>query len=141
MKMEVFFYGLFMDLTILEKSGIVPANPRKGYLKDYALKIGARASLVPQRNGKSHGIVMTIDDAALHQLYAESSVADYVPEEVSVVTETNAYVTAVCYNLPPESLTGTNASYAMALYQLAERLGFPGDYLQKIKAMATSGAE
>jgi len=53
--MEVFFYGLFMDVTILLKNGIKPSNPRRGYLNDYALKIGNRASLNPCKNEKSYG--------------------------------------------------------------------------------------
>ena len=38
--MNVFFYGLFMDSSVLEEQGVYPSNPRKGYLEDYALKIG-----------------------------------------------------------------------------------------------------
>lgn len=66
--MEVFFYGLFMDRAILLQNGIKPSNPRKGYLNDYALKIGNRASLVPCNNEKSYGIVMTVDNDAIHKL-------------------------------------------------------------------------
>ncbi len=134
--MEVFFYGLFMDVTILRKNGIKPSNPRKGYLNDYALKIGNRASLIPCKNEKSYGIVMTIDNDAIYNLYAEASVADYIPEEVNIITTTNDSIMATCYNLPPELLTGTNESYAISLYKLAKREGFPDDYLEKIKKMA-----
>jgi len=133
--MEVFFYGLFMDVDILMKNGINPSNPRKGYLNDYALKIGNRASLIPCKNERSYGIVMTIDDDAIHNLYAESSVADYIPEDVTIITNTNDSVTATCYNLPSESLTGANESYALLLYKLAKQEGFPDDYLEKIKKM------
>ena len=133
--MEVFFYGLFMDVTILLKNGIKPSNPRRGYLNDYALKIGNRASLIPCKNEKSYGIVMTIDNDAIHNLYAEASVADYIPEEVNIITNTNDSITATCYNLPSESLTGTNELYTISLYKLAKQEGFPDDYLEKIKKM------
>ncbi len=133
--MEVFFYGLFMDSAVLQKNGIKPSNPRKGHLDDYALKIGNRASLFPYKNERSYGIVMTIDKDALYKLYAEASVADYIPEEVNIITETNEIITALCYNLPLESLTGTNTSYAISLHKLAKQLDFPEDYLEKIKNM------
>ncbi len=133
--MEVFFYGLFMDVTILLKNGIKPSNPRKGYLNDYTLKIGNRASLIPCRNERSYGIVMTIDDDAIHKLYAKDSVADYIPEKVNIITSTGDSITATCYDLPAESLTGTNESYAMSLYELARQEGFPNNYLEKIKKM------
>ncbi|MEP1096047.1 MAG: gamma-glutamylcyclotransferase [Cyclobacteriaceae bacterium] len=132
--MEVFFYGLFMDVDILLKNGIKPSNPRKGILDDYALKIGNRASLVPCQNEKSYGIVMTVDTNAIHNLYAETSVADYVPEEVNIIINTNDAITATCYNLPSELLTETNGSYAIALHKLAKKEGFPDDYLEKIKS-------
>ena len=131
--MDVFFYGLFMDQSILLKNGIQPSNQRKGYLNNYTLKIGNRASLIPCQNERSYGMLMTIDDDTIHQLYAEASVADYVPEEVKIITDANEIVTAICYNLPSESLTGTNKVYARALYKLAQKKGFPDDYLEKIK--------
>ena len=133
--MEVFFYGLFMDVTILLKNGIKPSNPRRGYLNDCALKIVNRASLIPCKNEKSYGIVMTIDNDAIHNLYAEASVADYIPEEVNVITNSNDSITATCYNLPSESLTETNELYAISLYKLAKQEGFPDEYLEKIKKM------
>ena len=134
--MEVFFYGLFMDVNILSKNGIKPSNPRRGYLNDYTLKIGSRASLIPSKNEKSYGIVMTVDSNDIQALYTEDSVADYVPEEVTIVTDTNESVTATCYNLPLALLSGTNESYADSLYELAKEEGFPDDYLEKIKKMA-----
>jgi hypothetical protein len=106
--MEVFFYGLFMNLSILHKNGIYPNNPRKGYLKDYKLKIGSRASLVPCKNEISYGIVMTIERNALQKLYTEPSVVDYLPEEITVVLNSKESISAICYNLPVESLSGTN---------------------------------
>ncbi|MGX1930353.1 gamma-glutamylcyclotransferase family protein [Flagellimonas sp. 2504JD4-2] len=133
--MEVFFYGLFMDRDILLKNGIKPINPRKGCLNDYALKIGNRASLIPIKNEKSYGVVMTCDAEAIQKLYAEKSVSDYIPEEIDVVIANGTSVKAICYNLPLESLTGTNASYALSLHTLAEQMGFPVIYLEKIKKM------
>lgn len=133
--MYVFFYGLFMDKDVLIKNGIKPSNPRKGYLKDYMLKIGNRASLIPCKNEKSYGIVMTVDDQAIDRLYAEPSVADYIPEEVNIITDNGDSIPAICYNLPSEAMTGTNKSYAAALCKLAKQEGFPDAHLEKIKKM------
>nr|WP_299487988.1 gamma-glutamylcyclotransferase family protein [uncultured Allomuricauda sp.] len=133
--MEVFFYGLFMDHNILLKNGVIPSNPRTGYLSDFTLKIGTRASLIPSKGEKSYGILMTVDKSEIQNLYAEASVADYVPEEVNIMTNPHESIKAVCYNLPSELLTGTNTSYAKSLYELAKQKGFPNDYLGKIKKM------
>ena len=131
--MEVFFYGLFMDQDILMEKGINPSNPRKGYLNDYTLKIGNRASLIQCENEKAYGLIMEVDDQEIIQLYAEKSVADYVPEKVEVVTESNESLLATCYNLPLDLLTGTNESYAKTLFELAKKLNFPNPYLEKIQ--------
>jgi hypothetical protein len=130
--MDVFFYGLFMDINLLRTKGIEPSNPRKGYLDHYTLKIGDRASLVPLRTARAYGILMNINDGLVRQLYSESSVSDYVPEVVHVITETGEIFKAICYNLPPTSLKGFNASYAHSLQDLAKSLGFPEDYVRQI---------
>ena len=139
--MEVFFYGLFMDKDILINSGINPSNPRQGYLNDYTLKIGNRASLIQYKNEKAYGIVMEVDDKEVNQLYAEKSVADYIPEKVTIVTASNEHLSAICYNLPLELLTGTNAQYATSLYKLAQKLDFPSEYLEKIQQYISKQGE
>lgn len=132
--MKVFFYGLFMDESILMKNGVESSNSRLGYLQDYALKIGNRASLIPSEGERAYGIVMTVHQAAIEKLYAEESVSDYVPESVKVITEAKELI-ATCYNLPLSLLTGTNRSYATSLYNLATQIGFPDAYLEHIKKM------
>ena len=75
---------------------------------------------------------MTVDEDKINQLYAEPSVADYIPEEVLIVTDTNETISATCYNLPANSLKGANESYANSLYNLAKKIGFPSEYLELI---------
>lgn len=130
--MEVFFYGLFMDKDILIKNGVNPSNTRKGYINNHALKIGNRASLIKCKNEKVYGIIMEVDDEEITKLYSEKSVADYIPEKVEIVTESNEHLTVTCYNLPLELLTGTNELYAKSLYELAKKLNFPKSYLDEI---------
>ena len=130
--MTVFFYGLFMDNGILEKNGIKASNPRKGYLNNYTLKIGNRASLIPYKNEKAYGIVMEVKDDEITKLYSEKSVKDYIPEKVEIITESNERLIAVCYNLPLELLTGANSKYSESLYELAKQLNFPAYYLEVI---------
>ena len=132
--MEVFFYGLFMDKDVLLKNGIYASGPRRACLHNYTLKIGNRASLVRSEREKVLGILMTVNDEEIINLYSEKSVADYIPEKVEVVTETNEHLTATCYNLPLELITGTNHTYSKLLYELAKRLNFPDEYLDKIRS-------
>jgi hypothetical protein len=43
----VFFYGLFMDESLLASRGLSPSKAIVGYVNGYRLRIGRRATLVP----------------------------------------------------------------------------------------------
>ena len=122
-----------MNKDVLIKNGVNPLNPRKGYLNDYTIKIGNRASLIPCKKEKAYGIIMKINDEELVTLYSEKSVADYIPEKVKIIMNTTESVIATCYNLPLELLTGTNELYAKSLYKLSKKLNFPDEYLSIIQ--------
>ena len=138
-EVAVFFYGLFMDETLLASTGIRPSHTAIGYVDGYRLRIGKRATLETEADGRVHGICMTMKRDDLARLYSEDSVADYVPVEVSVRLAGEANEPAVCYVLPAGKVAGTNSAYAESLLQLATRLGFPGDYLAEIKAQVEHG--
>ena len=104
-----------------------------GYVDGYSLRIGKRATLVPDEASRAYGILMTIRNDDAEALYSDESVADYVPESVSVTLPDGTLEPAVCYNLPEGKLEGTNAEYAKALLELAADLGLPGAYLRQIE--------
>lgn len=129
----VFFYGLFMDQSLLESKGIVPSRSNVGYVDGYGLRIGQRATLLPDENSTAYGVLMTIRAREAEALYSEDSVADYVAESVSVTLADGTLESAICYNLPKSKLEGANSQYAVALLKLAEDLGMPGAYLRQIE--------
>jgi hypothetical protein len=129
----VFFYGLFMDKSLLASRGISPSRATVGYVDGYGLRIGSRATLVPDEANRAYGVLMTIRAEDVRALYAEESVADYVPESVSVMLPDGTHEPAVSYNLPQSKLEGTNPQYANSLLNLAGKLGLPSTYLQQIR--------
>ena len=130
---KVFFYGLFMDENLLASKGIKTSNAQAGFVDDYRLRIGERATLLPEPAGRAYGVVMEIAQSEVAELYAEDSVADYLPEPVKVELLDGSKVAATCYNLSGDKIKGTNNDYAASLLRLAERLGFPGSYLAEIE--------
>ncbi len=136
--MQVFFYGLFMDEQLLAAKGIAPSDLRSGFVDGFELNIGERATLVPRANARAYGVVMDIAAGDAAALYADASVADYVPEPVSVQLVDKTTVAATCYNLPADKVTGTNKEYAASLLELAVRLGFPDTYLDRIRQALAS---
>jgi hypothetical protein len=131
--MNVFFYGLFMDEALLAKKGISPTNAEVGYVDGFTLRIAERATLVRSDGARSYGVMMIISPDEAKELYAESSVADYVPESVTVALAVGGKVEATCYNLPVDKVTGTNRVYAEALWEVANSLGLPKHYLDEIR--------
>ncbi len=131
--MKVFFYGLFMDEHLLAAKGVKPSEVKRGFVDGYALRIGERATLVRHASGRAYGVMMDIAPHEAATLYAEESVADYLPETVTVVLVDGARIEATCYNLPGDKVTGTNKNYAQALLDVATGLNFPDSYLDQIR--------
>ena len=130
---QVFFYGLFMDESLLAAKGVYPTEATIGHVDGFRLHIGERATLIPEENRRAYGVLMKITPEEAAALYSESSVADYVAEPVTVKLPGNVQAMAVCYNLPAAGSTAANPDYAKALLALASRLGLPASYLESIR--------
>ena len=76
---------------------------------------------------------MNIAPGEATELYAEDSVADYLPEPVIVEQMDGTKVEATCYNLPSDQVAGANKGYAKSLLEVATRMGFPDSYLDQIR--------
>mgnify|MGYP001172900674 CR=1 FL=1 len=122
-----------MDESLLVEKGMSPGSVAVGHVDGFALRIGERATLLHSAGARAYGVMMDISYDAVRELYAESGVADYEPEPVTVKLADGSEVEAVCYNLPEEKITGTNKDYAASLMELAARLGFPESYLDEIR--------
>lgn len=138
---KIFFYGLFMDRSLLTEKGLHPVVVGPAALPDYRIYIGERATLLRSAGSRAYGIVMELSEDEARALYAESSVSEYIPEPVRVeMMGFGETVEALCYNLPPElALVGTNAAYASRLARLLESLGFDPAYIEEVAALGGSG--
>lgn len=131
--MNVFFYGLFMDENLLAEKGIAVSHAVVGYVDGFRLRIGERATLQRCAGARAYGVMMEVSPNEVRELYAESSVADYVPESVTVEFMDGSNAEASCYNLPRAKVSGTNKGYAEALLGVAIQLGLPESYLEQIR--------
>lgn len=133
---KIFFYGLFMDRSLLTEKGLHPEIVGHAVLPDYRIHIGERATLLPSASSRAYGIVMELTEQEARALYSEPSVVEYIPERVQVeLLATGEVVEAFCYNLPRGlGLAGTNPKYATRLSQLVETLQFDSAYVEEIAA-------
>jgi len=133
-KIDVFFYGLFMDEDLLRSKGVTPTNLRPASLYGYQLRIGKRATLVPEQSCQVFGLVASLTHNELERLYSEPSVQAYKAEAVLVHLSDGSVVPALCFNLPEPPSTGErNTEYVSKLRALARRLNFPEEYIVSIQ--------
>ena len=123
---DIFFYGLFMDESVLRAKGVEPRAARKAVVRDYQLKIGQRAMLVRQSSSKAYGMVYALTDDEIDSLYNEPGLEMYHPELLVATFEDGSSSEVTTFNMQEE--TGTdkpNLEYVAKLRLVLQRLGFP----------------
>jgi Gamma-glutamyl cyclotransferase, AIG2-like len=132
-RIDVFFYGLFMDEDVLRAKNVCPTNPRQASIDNFTLVIGQRATLVPTVGETVHGFVFALTHDEVDTLYGEQSVKVYRPEPVLAHLNDGGAIPVLCFSLPNQNSSNErNLEYAAKLRELATRLNLPADYVQKI---------
>ena len=137
-RIDVFFYGLFMDEELLREKGVNPCDRRLAELENFQLVITQRATLIPSVGNMVHGIVFSLTHDEVDSLYADPSVSMYRPEAVLARLPGGNSIPCLCFNLPGFNLPAVNmtnernADYAAKLRALATRLNLPPSYVQTI---------
>jgi hypothetical protein len=133
-RIEVFFYGLFMDEDLLRSKGVTAIDFRPASVLGFELRIGKRATLVPNQSGRVFGLIASLSHAELELLYSEPSLRAYRPEAVLAHLANGKTLAALCFNLVEAPSTDErNPEYASKLRALAKRLGFPAEYVTSIE--------
>lgn len=133
-RIEVFFYGLFMDETLLRGKGLSPSGRARARVENFRLVVGRRATLAPCEGAEAHGLVYSLTHAELDALYSEASVGAYRPEAVRALLDDGTSVPALCFNLPAPPAPGEqDPLYASKLRSLAARVGLPPAYVASIR--------
>lgn len=122
----VFFYGLYMDPEILKSVNVEARNPRKAVANGYRLRIGNKATLLRDENGKTHGIVYELTHDEINRLYWGAGLDSYVAEALSVDTDIGERLSVLCCNLLTSPESGeSNPEYTERLFLCMKRLGVP----------------
>jgi hypothetical protein len=133
-RLDVFFYGLFMDEALLRAKGLNPLDRRVAFVEGFRLSIGARATLVPCAGASVYGVLFSLTRGELDALYSDASVSAYRPESLTARVGGGGDAHALCFNLPaPPAADERNPQYAAKLRELAGRIGLPTDYVSSIR--------
>ena len=132
--MDAFFYGLYMDDTVLRSAGVTPHAPRTARADGYALKIGQRATLVKAPGSIAWGMVYALAPDDLARLYGGPGLEVYRAEEIEITLENRAIIPVRVYNLPHAPAPDErNPEYAEKLKAAMMRLGFAAAYIASIE--------
>ncbi|HSE26263.1 MAG TPA: gamma-glutamylcyclotransferase family protein [Pyrinomonadaceae bacterium] len=132
-RIDVFFYGLFMDEALLREKGTNPRNRRLAALENFQLVIAQRATLVPSQDHVVHGVVFSLTHDELDRLYADPSVKEYRPEAVLAKLADGNAIPCLTFNLPGLNANEQrNHAYAEKLRALAADLNLPPSYVETI---------
>ncbi|MGE5791639.1 MAG: gamma-glutamylcyclotransferase family protein [Bacteroidota bacterium] len=128
---QAFFYGLYMDETVLRDKGVDPRNPRRAVVPGYRTRIGTRATLVPRFGAQAFGMVFSVTHAELNRLYSGAGLDMYRAESVLAFFDDGTCAPVATFNLvEPPAAGEANDAYATKLRGVLERLGLPADGLE-----------
>ena len=138
-KIQVFFYGAFMSLPMLEKAGLAKRAFAPAILTGFELAIAPHATLVDSGDGIVYGIVANLNHAELEKLYDAHSdrIAElsYNPEPVIVHTRGGKHIPALTYITTDLSEGPPKPGYCEMIAKAASDYGFPKWYIERIKSM------
>jgi hypothetical protein len=131
-RVDVFFYGLFMDSDVLHDYQVVAVDPRPAYAEGYALRIGRRATLIPFAGQRAYGMVYALTEADLDRLYSGPGLEQYRPEPLLVQMHGGMTLPVLCYVCPRPQAGEANAEYAARLRAVLQKLHFPPEYVKTV---------
>lgn len=132
-RIDVFFYGLFMDAELLRAKGVRPVDSRQAVVENFQIRITQRATLTPSDGHVVYGFVFSLTHDEIDRLYREPSVKAYRPEAVFARVKDGTTIPCLCFNEPDVGLEEKrNEEYAGKLRALATHLGLPPSYAETI---------
>ena len=57
-RIDVFFYGLYMDAGVLRSRGLRPQGSRRAFIADHAVRLGEKAMLVRAHGERAYGMLI-----------------------------------------------------------------------------------
>lgn len=134
---DVFFYGSYMNIAVLKSLGITPAHVDVTSLENFDLVIGPRANLLRKAGATVWGITARLAEEDVARLYSADAATlaglTYLPEAVVTRDRSGRALPAVCYIAPQMEEGRAEDDYVQRILDPAEALGFPEDYLEKIR--------
>ena len=129
-RIDVFFYGLYMDPKMLSEKGVQAVNPRVVSIRGMKLRIGNQATMLRKESSETNGIVYSLTHQDIKTLYKDAGLDNYVPEAFNAEATSGERYTVLSYVLltPPEEAE-SNPDYRTKLLECMKDHHVPTGYV------------
>lgn len=135
-KIWVFFYGSYMNRTVLGEVGLRLDEAEVARLSGWDIVIRPRANLERSETASVHGILTRLGHDELARLYAHARDVlgeVYLPEAVIVETRAGAWRAALCYVCHEMAPRPAEAAYVERIIDAACEHGLPAEYVTRLE--------
>jgi Gamma-glutamyl cyclotransferase, AIG2-like len=132
-----FYYGGLINPEVMSRLGMKPTQSVVATLPGYALQFAPLVNLVPSPADTVYGLLLELTHAEISAAYSQLKTA-YLPMPVIAFDLDGRARSALCYVVSEMPEGVVEETYVRTLLDPAETLGFPGWYLDKIRAFLPS---
>jgi AIG2-like family len=133
-KVNVFFYGSFINRAVLAEVKLIPDQVEVAQLWGFDISIRPLANLVRSDQHSVYGIICQATHAELDRLYGQHWVGTYLPEAVLVETNGGRLKPALCYIAPSPPSAPAADDYLDRIVGPAREYGFPAWYITRLES-------
>ncbi|MCP4201074.1 MAG: gamma-glutamylcyclotransferase [bacterium] len=136
-KKLAFFYGSYINRSVLREVDLVPDRFEVARLDDYDISIRPLANVFESKGQTVWGVVASAGDQELERLYAhalEVLGGIYLPRLVPVSTGSETIEAALCYVADSLPEAPASADYVHRILAPARELGFPEEYIERLES-------
>ncbi len=137
-KIWVFFFGAYINFSVLREIDLIPEEFRVATLSGYRLNIEPTATLSREPGSTVWGIIATATHEELRRLYVDHAKiflgGDYFPRAVNVTDTNDNIIPALCYICADMKPVPAKAEYIEQIARPAEEYGFPKEYVKMIRS-------
>ncbi len=141
-KIWVFFFGAYINFSVLREIDLIPEEYRVATLSGYRLNIAPTATLHREPGSTVWGIIATATHEELRRLYVDHAKiflgGDYFPRAVTVTDTNDNIIPALCYICADMKPVPAKAEYIEQIARPAEEYGFPKEYVKMIRSFGPS---
>jgi hypothetical protein len=136
-RVRVFFYGSYMNPSVLRDVGLAPERFEVARLDGYDIRIAPRANLVPSAERCVYGVLAGATHAELARLYSHAKDVlgeTYLPHPVLTQAAGGAWYAALCYIAPSMAPGPPDPAYVDRILGPARDFGFPDWYVKRLES-------